>query len=169
MGMGRLNVRIHDRHAPCKLSDESWFVNITYCSGEILEWCGKRLGFLDAKCGHLEIDIPPGCYVVYAFQLIWLRPSQFPFFRETHFAIVMVECDASACVQLYSPTLRQIGRQSDNAARILASEGGATAERAKHLADAANALLEQLPKTGHDEALEHAAQDAALKLKSKRK
>ena len=159
MGMGRLNVWIHDRHSPCKISDESWLVNITYCSGEILEWCGKNFGFLDAKCGHL----------VYAFQLIWLPPSQFPFFRETHFGIVMVECDASACVQLYFPTLRQIVRQSDSAANILASERGPTAEIAKHLADAARALLEQLPKTGYDEALEHAAQEAASKLKKKGK
>ena len=169
MGMGRLNVWIHDRHSPCKISDESWLVNITYCSGEILEWCGKNFGFLDAKCGHLEIDVPPGCYVVYAFQLIWLPPSQFPFFRETHFGIVMVECDASACVQLYFPTLRQIVGQSDSAANILASERGPTAELAKHLADAARALLEQLPKTDHDEELERAAQEAVSRLKKKGK
>src|SRR6516225_2866385 len=79
------------------------------------------------------------------------------------------ECDASAWVQLYFPTLRQIVRQSDSAANILASERGPTAEIAKHLADAARALLEQLPKTGHDEALEHAAEEAASKLKRKGK
>jgi hypothetical protein len=33
MGMGRLNVWIHDRKSPCKISSEEWLVNVTYCSG----------------------------------------------------------------------------------------------------------------------------------------
>lgn len=169
MGMGRLNVWIHDRNSPCRISDEDWLVNVSYCSGETLEWCGKTFGFLDAKCGHLEIEIPPGCYVVHALQWFWLPGSQFPFFRSTHFALVMVECDASACVHLYFPTVRQTTHQSVNVGRLLAEEGGVPREKAQQLAAAASSLLEHLPKTGHDEALERAAQDAAAKAKDKGK
>jgi hypothetical protein len=168
VGMGRLNVWIHDRESPCKISDETWFVNITYCSGEILEWCGKRFGFLEAKCGHLEVEIPPGCYIVYALQLFWLPRFKFPLFLETHFAIVMVECDAAACVHLYYPTLRHITRQIGNAGNILAAEGRAEG-LAKRVAEVAGSFLEHLPTTSHDEVLEQAAQEAVSRLKRKGK
>jgi hypothetical protein len=135
-----------------------------------VEWCNKVFGFMVAECGHLEVEIPPGCYIVWALQLVWLPPpAKFPLFRATHFAIVMVECEQSACVHLYFPTARQSNRDSANAARILAEEGAVPRKKAEALLDAANALLEHLPKTGHDEAAERAVQEAAAKAKRKRK
>ena len=169
MGMGRLNVWVHDRNSPCRISDETWFVAVSYCSGETLEWCGKSFGFLEAKCGHLDVDIPPGCYVVHAVEFFWLPGGKLPLFLSTHFAIVMVECDASACVHLYYPTPRQITRQVGNVGNVLASEGGDPTKYAKQLADAAAALLEHLPTTGHDETQEQAEEEAASKMKRKGK
>ena len=124
MGMGLLNVWIHDSHSPCRISDEPWFVDISYCSGETLEWCGTSFGLLEAKCGHLDVEVPPGCYMVFAAQFFWLKGFKLPLFRFTHVALVVVECDSAACVHLYNPTQRQITRQAGDAGNILASEGG---------------------------------------------
>lgn len=81
----------------------------------------------------------------------------------------MVDCDAKACVHVYNHSFwwwiflgRELGWR-------LAEEKGATGEKARQFADAADALLAQLPKSSHDEALERAAQEAAAKVKPKGK
>ena len=107
MGLGILNVWIHDQFSPCKISDEFWYVNVSYCSGEYVEYCGKTYRGLDAKCGHAEFELPPGCYVVQAFQfqLIPVGKLKFPVFTYSDSALVMVECDAKACVHVYNHSL----------------------------------------------------------------
>ena len=40
MGLAALNVWVHDKQDPCKISDGFWFVAVTYCNGNSVEWCG---------------------------------------------------------------------------------------------------------------------------------
>jgi len=167
MGLGTLNVWVHDEGNPCRMSDEVWLVNVTYCSGLLVEWCGKTYGFIEAKCGHTEIELPPGCYIVYALQLLFVPGSKFPFFRSTHFGMVMVECDCTACVHLYTPTYRQVIRPVGDVARTLVEKQGVPPEKAEQLAKAANAVLENLAKTVQDAALEQLLEDASKKLGTK--
>jgi hypothetical protein len=173
MGFGILNVWIHDQFSPCKISDEFWYVNVSYCSGEFLEYCGKTYHGLDAKCGHAEFELPPGCYVVQAFQLhlipIPRNKVLKPVITYSNSALVMVECDARACVHVYNHSFWWwifLGRQMG---WLLAQEKGAAGEKARQFADAADALLAHLPKSGHDEALERAAQETGAKVKPKGK
>ena len=60
MGLATLNVWIHDKQDPCKISDEVWWVAVTYCNGNPVEWCGHTYSFEEAKCGHAELRLPPG-------------------------------------------------------------------------------------------------------------
>lgn len=171
MGFGTLNVWIHDPFSPCKISDDFWFVNVNYCSGEALEYCNKTFHGLDANCGHAEFDLPPGCYVVQAFQIHFIPGNPVPRLVTTYSnsAIVMVECDEKACVHIYSPSLWWWIFHVRDVGWLLAAEEGVPREKAKQLADAANSLLEDLPKSGHDEAHERAVQEAASKAKDKKK
>lgn len=51
-------------------------VHILHCNGEILKWCGKKYANLPTQCGHLEVEIPPGCYMVVA---TWRQAQVLPF------------------------------------------------------------------------------------------
>jgi len=171
MGLGTLNVWIHDKGDPCKISDETWFVAVTYCSGVPVEWCGTTYAGMEAKCGHIEIEIPPGCYVVFAWQILIVPGAPPPFniiITFSHFSLVMVECDCKACVHLYNPTPRQsIGRAGD-VGRSLVEKGGVPREEAERLAEAVRAVLEHLPKTAQDVALEQLLEGARRKLEPRR-
>lgn len=167
MGLGTLNVWIHDKVDHCKISDETWFVSVTLCNGAVVEWCGKTYGFIEAKCGHTEIELPPGCYVVFASQFLLLPGSQLPLIISTDFSIVMVGCDEIACVHLYSPTPRQQMSSIPGLARSLVEKQGVPSELAERLAEAVNSVLEHLPKTGQDAALERLFEETAAKLGKK--
>ena len=167
MGLGTLNVWIHDRVDHCKISDDLWFVSVTLCNGAVLEWCGKTYGFMEAKCGHTEIELPPGCYIVFASQFVFLPGSKFPFIISTDFSVVMVECDATACVHLYSPTPRQQMSSIPGLARSLVEVQGVPPEKAERLTEAVISVLEHLPATAQDAALDQLFESAAAKLQKK--
>lgn len=40
MGLATLNVWVHDKVDPCKISDDFWLITVTYCNGNVVEWCG---------------------------------------------------------------------------------------------------------------------------------
>lgn len=113
MGMGRLNVWITEPRDPCTISSDTWRVNIAHCDGRILEWCGRTYANLPAPCGHLEIPLPPGCYVVRGARSVRfvgtgpgrrLRGNVI-----TDAGIVTVCCDKEACVTLYPPEIHLCG------------------------------------------------------------
>lgn len=66
MGMAKLNIFVSGIDDPCGLDDRTWYVTIYDCDGNVLEWCGKRYVVLRAECGHLEVEVPPGCYYIKA-------------------------------------------------------------------------------------------------------
>jgi hypothetical protein len=66
MSTSKLNVWVSELDEPCRISNRTWYVTIYTCDGKPLEWCGKRYVVLPARCGHLEVEVPPGCYTISA-------------------------------------------------------------------------------------------------------
>lgn len=123
MGVGKLNIWVSDVADPCgtwNSRDEKTRVTVFDCKG-ILEWqCGRYWideGWkpisngvyknLPLICGHLQVEVPPGCYWVIAAGSV-SDPKGKPIHLNytTHVGIVQVGCDETACVKLYNPTLR---------------------------------------------------------------
>lgn len=104
MGSGKLNIWISELGFPCKISSRMWYVNIYTCDGNILEWCGRRYAVIPAKCGRLEIAVPPGCYVVNAVWGYWIDKEGVKHGNHfTHNAVVQVCCEEKTCVTLFTP------------------------------------------------------------------
>jgi hypothetical protein len=102
MSTAKLNVWITALGDACHIGDKyTWYVHITDCHGKVLEWCGRKFTYLDTKCGHAEIEIPPGCYTVFAS----MGPGIPPFGNQlTHVQVVRANCGDHVCVTLYAPT-----------------------------------------------------------------
>lgn len=118
MGVGRLNVWVSDVADPCGTWPEGGAMTILDCKG-ILVWpCGRfrtegtdwkkvpngRYHNLPFRCGHLEAELPPGCYWV-VVGAVYPKKGYIHFNKTTHVGIAQVGCDQSACVKLYNPSL----------------------------------------------------------------
>jgi hypothetical protein len=149
MTTATLNVWITGFGDPCHIEDkETWFVHITDCEGKPLEWCGKQFTFIPAGCGHLEVEIPPGCYTVFAGHSA--QGQGIPPFgnRLTHVQVVRANCGDHVCVTLFSPSLWYCGTWFAHAVATQI-EGLQNAKIEPKLAHeavrAVNALLKMLP------------------------
>lgn len=112
MSTAKLNVWITRRSDACHIDDrEPYFVHITDCTGHPLVWCGKTYTFLPAKCGHLEIEIPPGCYTVFATHTNPKGGVARPPFGNllTHVQVVRANCGDHVCVTLFAPGMWYCG------------------------------------------------------------
>ena len=135
---------------PCRIDEGTWFGHALYCNGEIVTHCGRRLTNLEVKCGHFEVEVPPGCYVICA---TWSRgtSSQSLGNHLTHCAIVQVKCGETACVTLFNPSLHTCGTHFGHAIRDavgagqLPREALAVAQRAQ---EAVADLLRYVPAEG---------------------
>lgn len=107
--MAKLCIWITRFGDPCHIDDkEQYYVYITDCNGKILVWCDKKYAGLPAKCGHLEVEIPPGCYSVFASHTPGATGPGFGN-RLTHIQVVRANCGDRVCVTLYAPTLSKCG------------------------------------------------------------
>lgn len=111
MSTAKLNVWITRFADACHIEDkEKWYVHITDCTGKPLVWCNTTYTFLEANCGHLEIDIPPGCYTVFASHTARKDVKVQPFGnRLTHVQVVRANCGDHVCVTLFSPGMSSCG------------------------------------------------------------
>ena len=110
MSTATLNVWITNFGDACHIVDrENWFVHITDCNGKVLKWCNRKYSFIRTKCGHVEIEIPPGCYSVFAGHSG--RGEGVPPFgnRLTHVQVVRANCGDHICVTLFSPSMWHCG------------------------------------------------------------
>jgi hypothetical protein len=138
---------------PCRIDDtRTWYVHILHCNGEILEWCGRRYANLPTKCGQLEVQVPPGCYMVVA---TWSPGASAPVPTTlgnhiSHLQIVRVNCDEHVCVTLFPPTLHWCGIWWLFALREATTVGGtampqAAQRQAQEAMRAAEAFLKAIP------------------------
>jgi hypothetical protein len=111
MGLATLNVFVSGIDDPCVIDRRTWYVNIYNCDGKILEYCGKKYALLRAKCGHLEIQVPPGCYRINAvYNYKYVKPAQA--YHANHFTdstIVNPCCAQTTCVKLFNPSVHRCG------------------------------------------------------------
>jgi hypothetical protein len=119
VGVAKLNIWVSDVADPCGTWAGGGAMTILDCNS-VLSWpCGRFLtpegdwkevpdgvySNLPFRCGHLEVEVPPGCYWVLAGSVS--DPGPFIHLNyTTHVGIVQVGCDETACVKIYNPTLR---------------------------------------------------------------
>jgi hypothetical protein len=105
MSTAKLNIWITERGDPCRITNRTLFVHVLHCNGKVLEWCDRKYLHIPAKCGHLELEIPVGCYIVGAVE----NPDGIPPLGNhlTHIAIVRADCGRDYCVTLFDPTFHQ--------------------------------------------------------------
>lgn len=157
MSTANLNVWITDIGDPCHITDKEYYVTIVDCGGNVLEWCGKPPGlgpepakyaFIPAKCGHVAIDIPPGCYAVFAGQDP--KGIGIPPFGNllTHVQVIRANCGDHICVTLFAPSLHYCGTWFTKALQEVVTVGGLGNVDPKLPAgalQAVNALLAAIP------------------------
>jgi hypothetical protein len=65
--IAKINAWVTRIGAPCEIDTErEWFVHVLHCNGKILKWCDRTYSNIKTKCAHVEIEVPPGCYLVVA-------------------------------------------------------------------------------------------------------
>lgn len=100
MGIAKLNIWLTETDKPCKIFDRTFWVSIFTCDGQILSWADKEYKLLEAENGHLEIEVPPGCYYIRAASIHCENAY-------SDSAVVRVGCGDKACVTLMLPSLRR--------------------------------------------------------------
>jgi hypothetical protein len=114
-------------------------------------WCRKRYVAMPTKCGHLELEVPPGCYVVGAVENPTGRP---PLGNHlTHIQIVRANCGDHICVTLFNPAAKFCGHWFLSAVtQHLAAAGNALpAETARAIRNAVKPLEELVNQLPEDE------------------
>ena len=110
MGLSKLNIFVSGIDDPCSVDERTWYVTIYNCEGKVLSFCGRRYVVIPAKCGHVEVEVPPGCYYIKA---VWGYTEVSPgVYRANHFtdaAIVTVCCGQHVCVKLFNPSAHRCG------------------------------------------------------------
>jgi hypothetical protein len=148
MSTARLNVWITEIGDPCHIIDhDQWFVHIVDCEGRVLKWCGRTYRDIPTKCGHAEIEIPPGCYAVFAGHTPKTTGTSFGN-RLTHVQIVRANCGDHICVTLFSPSLWHCGTWFKAAITQQAAglaKAGVDDRTANVVVDAVQKLLAILP------------------------
>jgi hypothetical protein len=151
MSAARLNVWVTRVGDPCRIDlEHQWFVHVLHCEGDILEWPqGHRFINLPTKSGHLEVEIPPGCYFVCA---TWsparpdqLRPTSLGN-HITHISVIRANCGDHVCVTLFPPTLHWCGIWWLIALREAVELGHVQTEAAPRAIEAVEALLQEIPR-----------------------
>ncbi len=111
-----------------------------------MEWCGRSFYNLEAKCGHVDVEIPPGCYTVFASLK---QSTDLPVGNAmTQAQIVRANCGDHVCVTLFAPTVLQCGSYFAYAVRTqLDALAGAGVDRraARSALEAVERLVGQLP------------------------
>jgi hypothetical protein len=148
MSTATLNCWITEIGDPCHIiNHDEWFVHIVDCEGKVLTWCGKTYRDIPTKCGHAEIEIPPGCYAVFAGHST--KGTGIGEFgnRLTHVQIVRANCGDHVCVTLFSPSLWYCGTWFKAAIKQQAAglkKAGVDDKTAKAAVDAVQNVLGKL-------------------------
>lgn len=149
MGMSKLNVWVSGTDDPCSISDRTWYITIFDCDGNVLQWCGKKYVVMPALCGHLEVEVPPGCYYIKAVWSFWLELGPRIIYRVNHFtdaAIVQACCEQNVCVKLFNPSIHRCGTIVVRALKDLVRQKAIKPEQANQVEKAMNEALAGIEK-----------------------
>ena len=106
MSMSKLKIWITDLGNPCRMSQRDWVVAITDCNGKVVTWCKKKYDNIPAPCGHVEVELPPGTYIIRASAHTWWYQGKLYGNWTTDRGVVTVCCNEDACITLYAPTIQ---------------------------------------------------------------
>jgi hypothetical protein len=117
MGFTKINIWFFSDG--CRISEhepdegqQSWQVAVMHCDGSPLTWCDeigkppKYVG-IPAPCGHAEIEVPPGCYIIRGGESLRIDPHNPKRVLGNHMtdhAVVIACCDEQLCVNLFVPS-----------------------------------------------------------------
>ncbi len=168
MGMANIQVWITGEGDPCGISERppdpgdpaQWVVAVWECSGRLLQWCGRRYFAIRTTCGHVEIEVPPGCYVVRAADAMWVGPGGIHGNHWTDHGVVRVDCDQTACVTLFAPSAHHCGVGFGQVVETLLERGVIDAELGRPILEGIRAIVAQV-RPGP---FERRAEDAMLEL-----
>lgn len=146
MGMATLNVWVSGLDDPCSIDNRTWYITIYNCDGDVLEWCGRRFVVMRAPCGHLEVEVPPGCYYLRAVWSFSIGQGVIYVNHLTDAAIVQACCDQTVCVTLFNPSIHRCGVIFLRALQDAVRQKAVGPELARPLEEAMNPLLEVLPR-----------------------
>jgi len=129
-----LNVWITNLGDPCTIANDPglphpWVVAVSHCDGRVLNWSEARFRFhrddpwtkvpnhtppggvagwwydsIPTRDGHVEIEVPPGCYVVRATMHSWFVNGLLYGNWATERAIIQACCGDDICATLYAPS-----------------------------------------------------------------
>lgn len=153
MGVSRLNVWITETDHPCKINDGTFYVSIFACDGTILKWAGREYKLLEAKNGHLEVDLPPGCYYLRAASIHCENAY-------TDTAVVRLNCGETGCVTLMVPSIKRCAELLVAALRLPRARELVPPETLRPALEALTKMTERLPAPVHAFELAH-MQDTA--------
>lgn len=146
MGMAKLNIWVTAIDDPCTIDNRTWYVTIYKCDGKVLEWCGKRYVVMPARCGHLEVEVPPGCYRINA---VWSFSVAGGVIYVNHFTdstVVQACCDEHLCVTLFNPSIHRCGTIFLRAVQDLVQQNAINQELAQPVQQAVQRLLAATPR-----------------------
>jgi hypothetical protein len=150
MGTGRINIWITEEGDPCRISKKTWSVVIWDCCGRVVEWCDKRYAHLEAKCGHLEVELPPGKYVIRGAKTTRDTEDGVKGNHWTDHGIVTVCCDMHPCITLYAPTAHNCGVGFLTVLKELHKLNALPINNVEPAINAIQEILPLLPKTAFD-------------------
>jgi hypothetical protein len=151
MSTAKLNIWVTEVGDPCKIDlEHKWFVHILQCDGSFLVWCrdGKPVPYTNilTECGHVEVEVPPGCYLVMA---TWSLSAGDPHRlgnHLTHLQVVRVNCGDHACVTLFPPTAHFCGTWFQIAMNTLVGLGDLDRDLGGRAVGAIGEVLRALPQ-----------------------
>ena len=153
MSTAKLNVWVTEVGNGCRIDmTHQWFVHVLHCNGEILDWCNRKYTNLATKCGHLEVEIPPGCYMVCATWSAAPPTANLPTSlgnHISHLSMIRANCGDEVCATLFPPTFHWCGiwwlvaLRETMALKRMPKEAGRAAEIAVKAVDD---LLKLLPQ-----------------------
>ncbi len=134
MSTATLNIWITNLGEPCTIANdpglpEPWVVAVSHCDGRVLNWSEGRYRYhredswipiglhtppggvagywydsIATRDGHVEIEVPPGCYSVRASMHTWFYNGVLFGNWATDHAIVQASCAQEVCATLYAPS-----------------------------------------------------------------
>ncbi|MEW6173701.1 MAG: hypothetical protein AB1510_11680 [Bacillota bacterium] len=157
MDLAKLSIWVSGIDDPCGVDNRRWYITIYDCNGNVLQWGNKKYVVLPAQYGHLEVEVPPGCYYVKG---VWGFTVVVPGFEymANHFtdaAIVQARCGETVCVKLFNPSAHRCGSIIVRAVMDLAQQKVIKSETARKVVQAMEELLAELPAPAKEFELGH--------------
>lgn len=168
MGIAKIQVWITGEGDPCGVSQRppdpddpaTWVVAVWECNGRLLNWCGRQYFNIPAPCGHVEIEVPPGRYVVRAADAMSLGPFGVTGNHWTEHGVVTVNCDDTACLTLFAPSAHHCGFGFQQVLETLIEREMVDVELARPVLEGLRQIVQQLPPGPY----ERRAEPVELKL-----